>query len=274
MTIIENNFNIGRKIAFETLEVTLKELENKPNISEKDFFHKWQEEMSQNDNMIAEGWYTPPPKGMSVLSGNEQRISFDSLRNEKNWVSDKRIDWNNDLLYVYASPVYIPTGMIGDIAVTLYFGKDEKIIKHFKNTNKAIKEIWNQLSKVRNSQELFKISQEIFYQHRLKNCIISSTDNTPLDLGHTFTKIDAKKENKILTREEINQLSKDRKFINETTSWKFTKGLQFTIEPQLVSIDNPNLPQISYHYLIKKEEDFMICDDIDSLLRTRKLMED
>ena len=49
--------------------------------------------------------------------------------------------------------------------------------------------------------------------------------------------------------------------------------MQFTIEPQLISIENHDLPQISQHYLIKKTKDnFIICNDIDLLLKKYQLI--
>ena len=43
--------------------------------------------------------------------------------------------------------------------------------------------------------------------------------------------------------------------------------MQFTIEPQLVSIEDSSLPQISQHYLVKKEKGkFMISDDVKQML--------
>ena len=57
-------------------------------------------------------------------------------------------------------------------------------------------------------------------------------------------------------------------FINKNSKWNFTKELQFTIEPQLISTENPELPQISQHYLVKRSKnEFIICQDIDYLLR-------
>lgn len=76
-----------------------------------------------------------------------------------------------------------------------------------------------------------------------------------------------------MTENEKQEISKSRKFINENTDWKFTEGIQFTIEPQLLSTENYNLPQISQHYLIQKTKDkFIICNDIDLLLEKYKLI--
>ena len=265
-------FNHARQKAFSSLKVTLDELYGKNNITEKDFAKSWQRNLEKYGDIIADGWYNPPPKGMAVLFGN--RVSFDSLRNEKNWVSDTMIDWNTDLLYVYSSPIDKTSGMIGDISLTLYFGKDEKIINHIKNSYKATLEIFDNLDKCQNSQELFACSEEIFAKYHLKNCIISKTDHTPLDLGHTFPYLDNLQARDNLTKQEKQEISKARKFINESSKWDFTDGMQFTIEPQLISTENEQLPQISQHYLVKKmESGFIVCKDIDELLLKYKLID-
>ena len=153
------------------------------------------------------------------------------------------------------------------MSLTLYFGENIEIKKHIKNCYKAVQEVFCVLDKVQNSQELFVFSEKIFEKYQLKNCIISKTDNTPLDLGHTFPKlINIENRNK-LTQEEKQDISKARKFINNKNSWNFIEGIQFTIEPQLISIENLKLPQISQHFLIKKTKDkFIVSNDVEQAL--------
>ena len=264
-------FNIARQKAFNSLCVTLDELYNRDNISEKGFKNQWLKNLMNETNIIADGWYNPPPKGMAVLFGN--RVSFNTLRNENNWSNDTTINWNEDLLYAYCSPMDKLSGIIGDIAITLYFGKDKKIIEHIKNCHDAVQEIFNELDNIKDSQELFEYSQRIFAKHKLKNCIISKTDNTPLDLGHTFPKLEYLQKKDSLTVEDKQNISKARMFINENSNWNFTEEMQFTIEPQLISTENLDLPQISQHYLIKRVKGrFIICKDIDKLLVQYKLI--
>lgn len=261
----ESIFNIAREKAFNSFCVTLNELYGKENISERDFKNEWYNNLIKESDIIADGWYNPPPKGMAVLFGN--RVSFDSLRNEKNWASDMNINWKQDLLYAYCSPVDKSSGIIGDMALTLYFGKDEKIINHIRNCYNAVQEIFGKLDKVQNSQELFRCSEQIFEKYKLKNCIISKTDDIPLDLGHTFPRLESLKSRDFLSEEEKQQISKARKFINENSKWNFETGIQFTIEPQLISTEDLDLPQISQHYLVKKiNDEFVICRDIDKLI--------
>ncbi len=84
-------FNLARQKAYYSFYRTLKQLYGKNNITEKDFQNKWYENLVKETNIIADGWYNPPPKGMAVLFGN--RISFDSLRNEENWSNNTIINY-------------------------------------------------------------------------------------------------------------------------------------------------------------------------------------
>lgn len=264
-------FNNARQKAFKSLNITIKELYDKENISEIDFKNKWQNNLEKEKDIIVDGWYNPPPKGMAVLFGS--RVSFDTLRNKKNWASHTIINWNEDLLYAYCSPVDQLSGMIGDMSVTLYFGQNKKIINHIRNCHEAVQEVFSQLDKLENSQELFVCSEKIFAKHKLKNCIISKTDNVTLDLGHTFPKLEERQIKDSLTEEEKQKISKARKFINGNSNWRFTEEMEFTIEPQLVSTEDLKLPQISQHYLIKKiKEKFIISKDIDEVLSKYKLI--
>lgn len=264
-------FNTARKKAFNSFYRTLNNLLNKDNISEKDFKNEWQKNLVQETNIIADGWYNPPPKGMAVLFGN--RVSFDTLRDEKNWANDTIINWKEDLLYAYCSPIDKLSGIIGDMSLTLYFGQDEKIKSHIKNCYNAVQEIFNRLDTMENSKELFLSSEQIFAKYKLKNCIISKTDKIPLDLGHTFPRLGNLQTKESLTEEQKQKISKAREFINENSNWKFTEGMQFSIEPQLISMENPSLPQISQHYLVKKKEGkFIISNDVRTTLEKYKLI--
>lgn len=269
MIYMNLEFNRARNIAFKALQATISESKNLNDVSEIAFQKKWLNKIQETKDIIADGWYCPPPMGMSVLTSGTNypsRTSFDSLRNEINWPSDDLINWKENLLYVYCSPVDIESGLPGDIAATLYFGDDTLIKNHFKKTYKATQEVINILTNIKNSRELFILSQEIFAQYGLKNCVISQTDRIPLDLGHTLPSL----QNIVgghLSEEQKIEISKSRKFINGESSWDFQDGMQFTIEPQLVSLDDNYMPQVSYHYIVEKRNDnFILCNDVDMLI--------
>lgn len=263
-------FNEGRNRAFMSLSETIDHCIGKV-VSENEFRDEWQKRLLVDGVIISDGWYCPPPYGMAVLSGTIEypsRVSFESLRMEKYWSSDRIINWSSDLFFAYCSPVHIPSGFPGDLAVTLYFGDDREVLNHFRNSYKAVRDVLESIENYKNSKDLFFASQNIFQNYGLKNCVVSYTDQVALDLGHTFPKISVSTENgkRFLSDNEKDQIRLLRQFINEKDIWSLSEPIQFTIEPQLISTINKYLPQITYHYLVQYRDGFHICNDVDVLL--------
>ncbi|MBR2671329.1 MAG: hypothetical protein IKE27_03940 [Oscillospiraceae bacterium] len=259
-------FNPARQKAHMALKKSLSELCGKDGVTEIAFKRQWLKNMESLGGIFADGWYCPPPLGIAVLFGD--RVTFDSLRNEYNWSNDTVMDWNRDMFYAYASPVDKETGTIGDTSVTIYFGENRKILDHIKNCHDAVMDVFENLEKVSKGRELFRMSQEIFEKHGLKSDVISRTDNMPVNLGHTFPSLDGASEKESLSDEDKLIISKARKFVNDTGEWEFTDGLQFTVEPQLLSLEDPEMPQITQHYVVMANRDgFTVCNDIDEILK-------
>ena len=263
-------FNSARQKAYSSLEKTLDSLYGVEEVTEIRFRDEWLRRMDEEGGIFSDGWYCPPPRGTAVLTGN--RVMFDSLRNDYNWSGNGKIDWQG-VLYAYASPVDRTGGQIGDISVTLYFGSDSRIRDHVRNCHKATMEVFERLEEADTADDVFRMSQEVFLDHGLKSLVISRTDDMPINLGHTFTKLGRAPEGEQLSGEERNELSSGRKFLNDAACWGFEEGLQFTVEPQLVSTDDESLPKITQHYVVKKDKDgFVVCNDIDRLLLKYKLI--
>ena len=97
--------------------------------------------------------------------------------------------------------------------------------------------------------------------------MISRTDSQPSNLGHTFPRLDPVPESGILSEEDKRTISTARRFVNTAADWAFSDGLQFTVEPQLMSLDDESLPQITQHYLVQYQDGgFTVCNDIDIIL--------
>ena len=259
-------FNAARQNAVKCLERTIEEMYGIDDVSEIEFASRWLELMSQDKTVFARGWYCPPPFGLAVLSG--ERLNFDSLRNREFWPSEKAIDWKNGFLYAYCSPVDKVSGYIGDMSVTLYFGEDEKIKEHFRNCRKAAQDIFEHLEESSGPAELYDYSLKAFEKRNLRSNVISRTDNMPSNLGHTFTCLEKISGSDKLSEEEIDHLSSSRRFLNASADWEFTDDLQFTVEPQLLSLGDEALPKVTHHFVVKKKDTgFIVCNDIDALLR-------
>ncbi len=264
------SFNEGRQTAFEALRDTLAELNGSPDVSEVLFRDRWLSRMAQAGTVYPDGWYSPPPYGTAVLF--DSRLNFDSLRNPYNWSGEDRICWNSGLLYAYASPVSRSDGRMGDLSVTLYFGEDRKQKDHIRNCHDATAELFRRMDSASTAGDLFRLSQEIFSAYRLRSNVISRTDSMPINLGHTFERLPVPPD-VTLTEADRAFLSSNRRFLNGAAEWAFEPGVQFTVEPQLVSTEDASLPKITQHYLIQADADgFTVCDDIDGLLTAYGLL--
>ncbi len=258
-------FNGARQEAVSCLEKTLDEFYKEGGISEKMFADRWLQLMSENEGLFEQGWYSPPPYGIAVLS--DERLNFDSLRNREYWPSDRKIDWNDGFLYAYCSPVDRKSGFIGDMSVTLYFGEDERVKDHFRNCRGAAKDIFEHLQMTEGPGELYGYSLNAFAKRGLRSNVISRTDFMPSNLGHSFPHLKDASRLSRLGKKEIDELSSSRKFLNASADWNFEQGVQFSIEPQLLSLADPSLPKVTHHFAVKKADDgYIVCNDIDGLL--------
>ncbi|MFA5750888.1 MAG: hypothetical protein WCX79_01830 [Candidatus Paceibacterota bacterium] len=271
--------NEGKKISLKIFKETLNELEGKKGVSEILFRDLWLEKARSTSALTKNGWYTPPPDGIAILFGSDEdveRINFDSLRKKENWPSEKEIDWERGLLFAYSSFVDVKTGILGDFDITLYFGKDERVINHFRLCHKATREVIDELRLINSSKSLFETSQKIFSKYGLRNSVISVSDSVSLDLGHSVPMINPLDiQDRILSSELIEKIRSERKFINNHSDWLLNGEEQFTIEPQFLSIENDELPQVCLHYLVKKKKDggLIISNENDELLREYGLLD-
>lgn len=220
------------------------------------------------------GWYSPPPGGVSVIYGdndNLSRISFETLRKEPYWPKPHTSQWCDNFLYFYCSSVPIDGSEIGDFALTLYFGANKRLRQHYDNCLKATSDVLSVASTIHSSGALFVESQRIFEEYGLINSVVSYTDVTPLDLGHTFPALNDKSEyrpeGRYLGKDQQEWIRQARQFVNGVSDWEFRDGLQFSVEPQLRSIHDPDLPQITFHYLLHCTKGVAIPErDIDRVI--------
>ncbi|MBZ5503863.1 MAG: hypothetical protein LAO78_00115 [Acidobacteriia bacterium] len=269
-------FNKTRLKAIETFNATLKECFGNEFITEKMFCDLWMDRLTKDSYVIADGWYDPPPRGTAVLSATANdcsRISFSTLRTPEYWPSDRLIRWNDGLLYVYCSPVSKLDGVPGDFAVTLYFGRNLGIRQHFLTAHRAVRKLLESIEPEQTSITIFTNSQAIFEQYRLQNTVISISDTTPLDLGHTFPRVNPPKLSDHLTEDQRNSIRRGRLFLNGNSEWHIAEDLQFTIEPQLRCVNHSELPQVTFHYLARKNNGSIeLQDDVEKLLGAYDLL--
>ena len=245
-------------------------------MTEAQFRDAWANALAAYPRMSQNGWYDPPPRGFAVLAGTDTepaRVTFDSLRWPHNWPSGRSIHWKNGLLYAYSSPVCLDTGLAGDFGLTLYFGERSDVREHFLATHQAAWEVIHSIVPGMSSRELYMRSETVFRAYGLANAIESRTDVTAHDLGHTLPRyrFSSPLYSVTLPPEIRQHLSETRQFINQVGDWELTGDMQITIEPQLRSLVNDRLPQVSFHYVIAVEP-FAVLAEGDEILAEHGLL--
>lgn len=259
----ENKLDICRKTrkwAAKTLVISLRKLlKSGKSISEVDFRDSWLSELRKNPDIFPDGWYIPPPYGVTVLFSSEDdtaRTNFESFRWEKYWPSQlSYFIRNKGILVAYASLVDRKTITIGDFGLTLYFGKNRSIKNHFRNILDSQKNIFDYAKIGMSFKEVYGLAEKIFKKMKLSNdWWLNITDPSGRNIGHTIPGIFegwSKKETDLLNKTNIDWqrkadiISKKRIFISPPEKFIIQPNSAFTIEHRLKS--SKNLPVIWFH---------------------------
>src|ERR1039457_1736150 len=263
--------NEGRRLAYESFRATLDELLGQPGVTELRFRDEWLARLSDQQQLTVSGWYEPPPDGIGLLFGHDDAeipFSFSSLRPEGYWPSERTMNWRRGLMYAYCSPVDITNGLPADFGVTLYFGSDARIRSHIAAALSLTRDVIGMITPRTMARPLFFSSERLFRGAGVRNNGASVTESVPVDLGHSLPRVHSSDfvKGRLLTSVGKAALQKGRQFISESADWPLARAGQVTIEPSLVSVTNPSLPQVSPHYVVAvSEEGVMICDECDAL---------
>jgi hypothetical protein len=263
--------NHGRQLAFETFSITLQELLGRNGITEEYFRDAWARRLCESQQLTSNGWYDPPPGGMAVFFGHDNStkpFGFASLRPQHFWPSNRTIDWNHGLMYAYCSPIHIPDGMPGDFGITLYFGNDSNVRSQFRAALAVTRQLISEITPGTMARTLFRRSEILFADVGMRNNVVSVTDSVPVDLGHSLPRVQLPElgNNRQLKESAKRAVEKGRLFISESTDWPLSDVMQFTIEPNLVSVNDLRLPQVSPHYAVSvRDRRVRICDECDAL---------
>lgn len=247
-----------REITADALYNALKKLlESKKPISEAMLRDAWLFELRKHSELFPDGWYMPPPHGLGVLFGTKEnvgRLYFKSLRREKNFPrKDVFLNKKNGLVFLYAGPIN-RDGIIGDMEMTLYFGRDKEIIDYLKLYYRLIKQIIDFIEIGLTFRAVFEYSEKLFAKHGFVNAIVSMTDPTSKNIGHTIPFIVDEMtldEKDILRNEKWSELCKlvsnKRIFLNAKEEVKITPNMAFTIEPGVRMEDRIDMPFVAFH---------------------------
>jgi hypothetical protein len=263
--------NPARIVAVQTLSHVLNDVIGKKRVSEITLREAWLEALRDHPSVSMNGWYDPPPGGVGILFGTEADGEFraESLRPQSRWPTKRFMDWRHGYVYAYCSPVDIGTGLAGDFGVTLYFGNDGRIVRHFQRCMEATGEIVSSIKRDSRSGAVCRQAQEILAGYHLEMYIRSQTNFSEVDLGHSLPKVPVGMiKDRELTSNGIEYARVNRRFLSAGSDWELADGEQVTIEPSAISSKDRSLPQVSPHIVVGAAGDrLQVLDECTPLMK-------
>jgi hypothetical protein len=260
-------------------EAMILALSNSESISEKEFCQRLQIRLSSNPDIYSGGWYDPPPSGISALFGtpdNYQRLQYDNLRKPEFWPQDKHKLEGDGVGILYGSPIDIDSGTIGDFGITIYNGKDKRIIDHLSNCLNVLEVAIDQIEIGMEMREIHNLTQTTIAQRGLTNArTVTWTDKVGTNLGHTIPWSYEKPnstETEIIASKNLpkvsNLISSKRINVNRLEKFKIPHTIAFTLEARLESLNDPGLPNVFYHFIVCfKEEQKSVLANFNKLFQ-------
>lgn len=241
--------------------------------SELELCMKWLELIRANSDLMPNGWYQPPPGGAAILianSSNFSRLNYDSLRRPIYWPSHEKYASVDSIVYSYCSPIHRSTGMMGDIAVTIYRGQQKKIMDGLSQSIDIISRIVRRATVGMSYGELFEYASDLMQTAGLSNLVHRTADPDSVNIGHTVPWVygpypeDADEWLRGRAKRDIGHLlSNARNFIQAGNTDRIAPTAVFTIEPRLMADD---LPQLSFHVIVVfLDGTKIVCSEFKSL---------
>ncbi|MGW4412811.1 M24 family metallopeptidase [Nonomuraea sp. NPDC004702] len=245
-----------RRIAAKTLAKAIRE--EAPKLTELSLCARWGRLLANHGDLLTQGWYQPPPNGLSVLIGtppNFERMSYVSLRHEAMWPRADIGLYGNSMIYAYCSPIDQRTKMIGDLGITLYNGADSQIKDHLATCFDITARVAAYAEVDMELRELYRFAADLIDKAGMANKTFSTTDQSGgLDVGHTLPwsfNAPTPEEQQALESGDLlviaETISRARRFLNAKESQRILPTMGFTVEPRMAS---PECPLASFHVLI------------------------
>lgn len=258
---LEDRIGIVKRTRESAARALADTLRNSQASSERTICDRWLTTLSATPSINPDGWYQPPPKGVSVLIGCPDdtfaRMHYDSLRNPVYWASDQITLRDDCLIYAYASPIDRATGLIGDIGVTLYRGTEQPIRDHLRTCLEMSARIARFSEVGMELREVFNYAQTQLEALNLSNSASSFGSGTP-NIGHTIPWTYGDYSD--AARQSVEgadasalraSITSHRTFVNAAATLRIQPTMAFTVEPQIIS---PAAPLCSYHLIVTFEK--------------------
>ena len=236
-------------------QIVIKSLTNINNASEFELRERILALIKTHNELYPTGWYAPPPSGISVLFDTApfKRLQFESLRNEESFPSEESIFEKESVGIIYLSPVDLKTNMIGDIGFTIYHGNDERIKKHIDKCYHTTLAMAEHAKVGMKFKDLYSFAMDLFKQElKIIGWMTTTSDpNLGINLGHTVPGSFDNNLNFGNSFEDIlKTIKNNRIYINNVEDFEIPETCAFTVEARLADINNPDLPNIFFHFIV------------------------
>lgn len=251
----------------KTADCMVAGLQSRRGDSESDVRDAFLQHLSNEQSLFPEGWYDPPPGGSSVLFSQKpfSRLQYESLRTEMYWPDENFSFADETVGALYLSSVDRETRMIGDVALTVYNGKDRAVQNHIKHCHDVIYSIANFSAVGMKFSELHLFAKNLIEKEGLK--IGWMANDRDLNFGHTvpgsYSSVEFGS-----TFEQIREaIRTQRTFIHASEEFSIPEAVAFTVEARLVDIDE-TLPNTLFHFIvIFREGEKHILSNFDKIFK-------
>ncbi len=236
-------------------DIFAKSLINVDGISEKGITEKILFEIKNHTEVFKEGWYSPPPGGVSVLLDQKpfKRLDFETIRLQSNWPNETHFSKKESVGILYSSLVDKNTGMIGDIAFTIYNGHDKEIKEHVKICFEIILKIAQKAKVGMKFSDLYDFGMELIEENNKRKGGIKGTSALGINsvFGHTIPGSNTGGLNTIGDFEGIKQtIAKNRIYIDSSEDFKIPDTCAFSVETKIGDFKKPELPTVFFHFIV------------------------
>jgi hypothetical protein len=250
MSDLIDSIKITREISANIFIKSLSKIEGNSEIEIKE---KILSEIKKHSEIYEEGWYSPPPSGISILLDKKpfKRLKYDSLRKPEFWPKEDIKLEKESVGMFYFSSVNRISNMIGDIGFTFYRGENSEIKKHINKAYNAILEIAKHAQVGMTFSDLCLFADNYLKDNfKITKWITKYSDPKGMNLGHTIPG-----SYKMINFEESfekikSTITKDRIYIKEIENFKIPETCAFTLESRLEDINNPELPSVFFHFIV------------------------
>jgi hypothetical protein len=241
-------------------------------LSEAMLRDRWLALLRESEAIFPNGWYNPPPDGLSVIFGNRQSrrgYTFKSLRPMEMWPQDVFFDREAGFLHVYASPVHL-TGTIGDLGMTIYVGNDQKIKSHLQQCWLLNQEIFDFIEVGVPFSEAYQFALGRMHAYNLSNDIMTRDGAT--NIGHTIPVFSLEERQRLQTGSWphlSSMIGAKRTFVGAGERTIYQPGMMVTLEPRPTA-DDTTIPMAWFHSIIIIHQDGTkeILTDFDDIFQS------